>query len=198
MNFRLLKCAGALLLALISACSSSPKINYFSLQGPAHPTPQFQSQQVRSLSVQVGLVTVPELVDRLPLVVRLSDNRLEISESNRWAEPLKGQIARHLAEQLAAVPGLGPVTLMNQDGGGEADVRVSLDITDIQAIRGSSVVMRASWVVRRKADGQAGVQQIAVREAVRDDSFESLVAAHGRALDQIGDRIAKAILDSAR
>jgi uncharacterized protein len=197
MIFRFFKGAAVLAMALMAGCGSSPKVNYYSLQGPAQPPRQGQSPQTPSLSVQVGLVSVPELVDRLQLVARLSDNRLEISDSNRWAEPLKSQIARHLAEQLAEVPGLGPVTLASQDGGGEPDVRVSLDLVDIQAIRGSAVTMRASWVARRKSEGQAGVRQVSVREPVRDDSFESLVAAHGRALDQIGERIAKTLLDSA-
>ena len=69
-------------------------------------------------------MSVPELVDRPQLVVRLGANQVALEEQARWAEPLRGAIARVVAANLAAALGARVVGQRN----GDPDYRVTLDV----------------------------------------------------------------------
>ena len=53
------------------------------------------------ITVVIGAVTVPELVDRPQIVVRAGTNHVAIDEFARWAEPLKSQIPRVFVADLS-------------------------------------------------------------------------------------------------
>src|SRR5260370_7455490 len=49
----------------------------------------------------IGPVKFPGYLDRQEIVVRSTQNRFEISETDRWAEPLEENFPRVLSENLA-------------------------------------------------------------------------------------------------
>ena len=67
------------------------------------PVPPPAAQSPVAASVGLGPVTVPAYLDRLQLVTRLSDNQLDVNETERWAEPLDEGITRTLQVNLAAL-----------------------------------------------------------------------------------------------
>jgi uncharacterized lipoprotein YmbA len=182
--------------ALLAAagCGSSPKRNFYTLQPPP-------SASLRSLpggparpAIVVGPVTLPDVVDRSQLVVRTGDNRLEISDVHRWAEPLKSEVAAVLAADLSRELGGAQVSVQGQGTAGEPDIRVAVDVLRFESVLGSSAAMEAVWVVRRKDAADQPVRgRSMAHEAVQGDGYEALVAAHTRALSRIGRDIAAAI-----
>src|SRR6187455_1372160 len=78
---------------LLAACGSTPKESFYTLSAPPPVEPAGQP----TLAVVVGPVTVPEAVDRTPMVVRTGPNQVDIEDLHRWAEPLKAAIPRVLA-----------------------------------------------------------------------------------------------------
>ncbi|WP_173586095.1 PqiC family protein, partial [Methylogaea oryzae] len=83
----------------LAGCGSSPKPRYYTLQMP--PASAGQPSDKAQAGVVVGPVNLPEAVDRVQLVLRSGDNTVDISDAHRWAEPLKSQVARVLAANLA-------------------------------------------------------------------------------------------------
>lgn len=79
-------------------------------------------------SVAIGPITLPDLLDRPQLVVRTSDNRVDILETHRWAESLKSEIPRIIAADLGILLKPAHVSTYPQNAGLEADYRVLLDI----------------------------------------------------------------------
>jgi uncharacterized protein len=159
---------------------------------PVTPAPASAASALAAASVVVGPVTLPELVDRPQLVVRVAPNRVAILESERWAEPLRSQIPRVIAEDLGRLLGSGRVASYLQHSGTEAGCRVLLDIERFEASPGEAVRVEAVWSLRR-AGGVALSGRSRVHEAAAGEGYDALVAAYGRALLAVSADLAQAI-----
>src|SRR5262245_43795350 len=110
-----------MLLALVAGCGSSPMSRFYRLSADAAP-----GATASSLSVVVGPVSIPAIVDRPQIVVSTGPNQVRLDEFNRWASPLQGDIARVVAENLTAMLGTPQVTLstLSADGSYRAVIEV--------------------------------------------------------------------------
>ena len=173
-----------------SACSRSPRANFYTLSPAVVPQPQTPGGA--SPSVAVGPVTIPELVDRPQLVVRVAENRVDVLETHRWAEPLKSEIPRLMAHDLGRLLGSDRVSSYGQSSAADAKYRVLVDIIRLESAPGDSVTVEAVWTVRR-ATGERRRGRSLVREKVSGAGYEPLVAAFSRALAGVSVDIANAI-----
>ena len=128
---------------LLLGCSSSPKTHYYTFNTP----PDARIAATGPL-ILIGPVTLPDLVDRPQLVLRSNDNQVEISDTHRWAQSLKSEIARALAANLALEVDAPRVYLLGQTLGDEADLRIALDILRFESAPASHTTIEAQWSVR--------------------------------------------------
>ena len=98
------------LAALLTGCASVQPTRFYTLS-PA-TVPAATPPAVYSLSV--GPVWVPAAVDRPQIVVQTGPNQVLIAEFDRWAAPLREDIPRIVAENLAAILGTQRVTVFPQ------------------------------------------------------------------------------------
>jgi uncharacterized lipoprotein YmbA len=176
---------------VLTGCGRSPRVNFYTLGAAVKSSTVNPS--IQAPSVSVVNITLPALVDRPQLVERVSGNRVEILESQRWAEPLKNAISRLLAESLANRLGSDLVTAYPQNGAGNPDFRVYVDIQRFESM-GDSVSVDAHWSIRRRASEvpiKTGHSQ--VHETSGAEGYEALVAAYNRAIVSVGNDIAQAI-----
>ena len=89
--------ATLLAVLVLAGCGSSPKANFYTLGSDA-PPPRAPAAPYR---IAIGIVTVPDLIDRPQIVTRTGANQVTIDEFARWAEPLQGEIPRVIAANLA-------------------------------------------------------------------------------------------------
>jgi len=178
-------------LAALSGCAGSPRINFYTLDAP--PYPETQGAAASRLEILLGPVSLPEMVDRPQLVVRSGDNRVEVVDTSRWAQPLKSELARALAANLARDLGTLRVFLAGQGMTGEPDLRVSVDILRFESRPAAEATIEARWTIYRKGGTTPHPGRSLIRETVRGEGHELLVAAHGRALARISREIAEAI-----
>ena len=115
--------------------------------------------QGRPLAVALGPVTVPDYLDRTDIVRRASDNRLAISEGERWAETLRAGVLRVLAADLS--DRLGPRGWVGTGGGhgGPAEVEIPVDIDGFEQDAAGRVVLSASWEIRASRDDRKPVRR---------------------------------------
>lgn len=178
----------ALLALALAACASSPQSRFYTLSGA--PAPASPSS---TLSIAVGPVTIPAVVDRPEIVVTVGDNEVWLDEFNRWASPLAEAIAVATAENLSAALATARATSLVQSAT-EADYRVSVEVQRFESVPGSHALLDAVFTVRRTADGRAATGRTTVRESTADKSYEALAAAHSRAVA----RLARDIADTTR
>jgi uncharacterized protein len=173
--------------ALAAACASTPA-RFYTLGGTATP-----ATTTSTLSVAVGPVSVPAVVDRPEIVVTTGPNQVRLDEFNRWAAPLQNSIARVVAENLVAMLGTPRVTLASQTLSADADYRVTIEVQRFESAPGEAATLDAVWAVRRAKDGKAETGRTTAREAVQENGYAALAAAHSRALARLSRDIAGAV-----
>jgi uncharacterized lipoprotein YmbA len=171
-------------LAFVAGCGSSPPARFYTLSAATTP-----SGTSSNFSVAVGPVTVPAVVDRPQIVVSAGPNQVRLDEFNRWASPLQDNISRVVAEHLVALLGSPRVTLLSAD----SDFRAAIEVQSFDSAPGESASLDAVWIVRRTKDGRTETGRTRVREALEEKSYDSLAAAHSRALARLSQDIAAAV-----
>jgi uncharacterized lipoprotein YmbA len=176
------------LAAFLAGCASTPPSRFYTLTA-ARGTVASSS----TLSVLVGPVAVPAVVDRPQIVVDAGANQVRLDDFNRWAAPLQNAIARVVADNLVAMLGTPRVTLSMQTLSTDSDFRASIDVQSFQSAPGEAATLDAVWTVRRAKDGKAETGRTTVREPMQENSYDALAAAHSRALARLSQDIAGAV-----
>lgn len=180
----------AVIAIALAACAGSPtKENFYTLSGPQAPMP---AAGAAPPSVFVGPVTVPEAVDRLPMVLRTTANQVEISDAHRWAEPLKASIPRVLAETLMRELATPDVRFARTSSSLDADFRVAVDVQRFESSLDQGATVDALWTVTpRQGRPRSGRSTVSEPAASADPG--GVAAAHSRALERVGRDIAAAM-----
>jgi uncharacterized lipoprotein YmbA len=173
---------------LVTGCGSTPTSRFYTLSAATAP-----STTSSNLSIVVGPVSVPAVVDRPQIVVTTGPNQVRPEEFNRWAAPLQNAIARVVAENLVAMLGTPRVTLSPQTLSADADYRAVIEVQGFESSPGELAILDAVWTVRRMKDGKAETGRTTAREAVPEKSYDALAAAHSRALARLSRDIADAV-----
>src|SRR5258708_14258412 len=139
--------------ALVAGCSSTPS-HFYTLsrvQAPSGTT----SAKPSELSVVVGPVSIPAIVDQPQIVVTTGQSQVTRDEFNRWASPLENNISRVVAEDLVVILGTARVSLFQQSLNADAAFRVAIEVQSFESALGEAASLNAVWVVRRTRDGKA-------------------------------------------
>jgi uncharacterized lipoprotein YmbA len=167
----------------LAACGTPLRERFYTLDAPEPP-----AATDKSPSIAVTSVTVPDIVDRPQIVVRVRANEVGMSEQARWAEPLRSAIARVVAADLA--------TALNgrivPQRGADPDYRVALDVQRFESTLGDSVLIDAAWSITSK-NGDRRIGRSVAREKVRSNDYDALAAAHSAALSAISKQIANSV-----
>ncbi len=179
-----------LLVLLVSAlgCASSPPARFYLLNVPARgqkTQPEHSSTDRVSLQVQV-----PEYLDRPQIVVRKGENRLSLSELDRWAEPLSRMITRVLSQELAAGP--SPVRV-NAPGSSAEESQIWVQILRLDGTPGGSVHLAADWRIAPSRRDNAQVHSFSTEVPASAHCMDSLVQAHEQAIQELAAELRKAL-----
>jgi len=82
----------------MAGCATTPPPTYFQLEEPADVQ---LSGFDHGVAVGIGPLNLPAYLDRPHIVTRATEHRLELSEFNRWVEPLKESMLRVIAVNLS-------------------------------------------------------------------------------------------------
>lgn len=183
-----MRIAALLVAVMLGACGTMPHESFYTLSAEPATLPATATGP----SVYVHRVSVPETVDRTPMVVRTGPNQVEVEDFHRWAEPLKTAIPRVLADHLMRELGSTRVRTGRQGGSpGEFDYRVAVEVTRFESSLADGAVLEANWTVIPKS-GPARTGRSVLREAGAA-SHAGIAAAHSRALAALARDIAAAL-----
>jgi uncharacterized protein len=176
------------LVTLTVGCSASPASRFYTLSAASGP-----AATSSNLSITVGPVSVPVVVDRPQIVVNEGPNQVRLEEFNRWAAPLQNNISRVVADNLVLMLGTPRVTLSTQMLSADADYRAVIEVQSFQSVPGDAAILNALWTVSRMKDGKTQTGRTTVREAVPDKGYDALAAGHSRAVARLSQDIADAV-----
>ncbi len=176
----------------LAGCGSSPQPRLYVLSpsagagGPAGGG--------LGLAVGVGPVTVAPHLDR-PQIVTRRGSELQLSELERWAEPLADGIARTLAEDLGALLATDRLWLYPWPPSVPVDVQVTVDVLRFDQ-EGGDGVLAARWTVT-DADGRFATRRFERREPAAEPERAATVEALSRALAELSREIAGTLAERA-
>ena len=87
-----------------SGCASSPPTRFYTLSPSATTVPEIKpSADDGCLSLGIGPIKIPDYLDRPQIVTRISSHEIGMAEFDHWAEHLKDNLTRVLANNLSSL-----------------------------------------------------------------------------------------------
>jgi uncharacterized lipoprotein YmbA len=190
---------GAVGLLLAGCLNLGPKpdrARFFTLSSwPQAETPPVKdSARVEGLSVGIGPLKFPGYLDRQEIVIRSDQNRLEVSESDRWAESLEENFGRVLAQDLAALLGTDRIIAFPWPASRKPKYQIEIEVLRFEANSSGDAGLAARWSV---IDGVSGkplsFQESRLTRPAKGKNTDAMVAALSETVGALGREIADKI-----
>jgi len=149
----------------------------------------------RKIAIGVGPIKTPEYLDRPQIVTQVSQNKLRISEFNRWAEPIEKNTTRVLADNLSTLLNTYAVTQYPWRHNIHVDYRVIVDITRFDCKIGKTCRLDARWSITKYAPKKQTLKrkQSNYEIPISGRDYESAVIAMSKAIEDLSREIANTI-----
>ncbi len=197
MNKRNVRMALACVIAgmVVAGCfTASPKIAYYSLYAPEQRPAAEMTVPGSTLAVSIGPVTIPDILKQAQIATGGADGRYRLSEFHRWSGGVDRDLARALAEQLAARLGTEQVAIFPWDQQFNATCRVLVDVLSMGGETGREATLAVRWSL---VDPAGKVPPLVRRSDLRDipaeAGYPAWVAAQQRNIAGLGEEIATAV-----
>jgi uncharacterized lipoprotein YmbA len=178
------------LTATLSGCGSSPRNNYYLLTAQQTAAPVGETP-----ALGIGPIEIPGYLDRANLVYNQQGNKLQVSDSENWAEPLQNGIERVLALNLASLLNTQNVRIFpwNPQRGPNYGIKVNVLTLDANK---DEATLTAEWLVYRPEGGETLIRRIShLQQTLTADAItpQQVAPAYSALLAQLSEIIAKAI-----
>jgi hypothetical protein len=182
---------------LLAGCgSSSQRVAYYTFNPISGMQTEANSPITdQKLTIGVGPVVIPQILDRPQIVTRSGPHKLNIDEFNRWAGRLDENFARVLAQNISSLLGTDQVAVYPWQTDFTPRYRVALKINYFEGQWGKDVLLETVWSVTDQQN-QPGpsMQKTVINEPLSaEPDYEALVASHSRAIAQLSREIAQKI-----
>lgn len=189
----LLACA----ITLLTACAGSPAVQYYVIA--AVPVPASTPALHAGSSIGLGPVSVPEYLDRPQMAMRTTGNRIEYRDTERWAEPLAGNLRRVLKENLAAALPGSTLHMYPWPRSTTVDYQVRVEVTRLDADAGGTVMLQGNWTLLDGTGAQVRpAETVAISVPGTGAAPGAVAAAHGAAVSELAGSIVAALATAAR
>jgi len=197
-----LSVAGALILTLCVGCNvlgPRPDASRFYVLTPAldrsNGLPASAAPASPSgLNLGLGPIIFPEYLDRSQMVNRVSENRVELSSRNRWAEPLAQSFAQTLSNNLSESLATRSIVAYPWYRSAAPDYQIRIQVVRFETDWTGNARLVASWTIVDPASGRqlsAGTSNLS--EPVKGSDADASAAALSRVLGAFSTELATAI-----
>ncbi|HEX6439933.1 MAG TPA: PqiC family protein [Candidatus Binatia bacterium] len=146
------------------------------------------------ISLGVGPVKFPGYLDRQEIVVRSAQNRFQVSEYERWAEPLDENFTRVLAQNLAILLQTDWVVAYPWLSSRKPNFQIEIEVLRFEPNAARDVQLAARWLVIDGRNKQPlDLKESRVTRHVNQGSTEASVAALSEAVADLSREIANAV-----
>jgi len=151
----------------------------------------YHTRQTKRFVIGLGPVRFPAYLDRNQIVTRISDNRIVVSENERWAEPLEESINRVMSQNLALLlPGVRVIRSPWQTTQ-RPRYQIDVEIVKFEATVSQQAELLARWGITDSSQKRSVViKDSRLRLEVKTKSTEASVAALSQALGDLCQDIA--------
>lgn len=178
----------------LSACTETAPAE--DMVQPEKAFPLTTEKEEGKVPVIIGPVQIPAYLDRPQIVRGARGNRLDISELNRWAEPLSEAIERVVAMDISkAAQGefvVRPFSLDTPLERGSSGLRVLINCYSFEENPDGTVVLDAEWLISSVSRNRSlQAERLYLAAPVRGGDMKGTVGAMNDALHQLSEAILK-------
>ena len=192
------------ILLLVGACSPfgsgtrTPSKNYVLSSLYSEETQPQPVADLSDIGILVGPIRIAMYLDRRDIVIRNSQNEVEIADFASWAGPLPENFSRVLAENLSLWLNTKKVAIFPGAKLPIYDYNVNMNVTRFDGRPGENAQLRARWVIMDK-NRKAILfnEHTLLNQPTENDSIEALVASQSRLVADFSREIAEAIKNLA-
>jgi len=157
---------------------------------------QDQSRSAQ-ISLGVGPVRLPGYLDRREILTRVAQSRLDVSQNDRWAEPLDENLAHVLAQNLSVLLGSDGVISYPWPIAKGPDYRVTVEVLQFECNSALEAQLSARWwVTDRNGTGAPEPKESRLTRAAADKSTGASVVALSETVADLSRQIAQAVIAS--
>lgn len=183
----MMKLIPVVMVLILTACSSSPKMNYYQL--PKLPGSTVISHQTVSQPIWVENVAVADYLAGNGVVYQTNDVQYVIASSNRWASPLDQQLQQTLVSNLSAeLPG----ALVSSAPLGQQQDTLNVTVTGFNGRYDGMAVITGDWILQR--EGRIIKRPFTVVLPQAEDGYDPLVRTLAQGWQQVSTQIAYALI----
>jgi uncharacterized lipoprotein YmbA len=192
--FRLTLVTLALFVMLLAGCrGTSENARFYKLSSivSSDETPKAS----KGVAVGIGPIKFPDHLDRPEIVTRTSRNALELAEFDRWAGTLREDFSRVLTENLSILLSTDYVFVYPWGRTMPVDYQVKVEVSRFDGELGKSARLIARWTVLEGGEKKElkSVRRSSITEPADSKSYEAMVAALSRTVEQLSREVAEAI-----
>lgn len=189
-----LACFTALILFTGCRSATSPVQFYTLTPLTAMSAEESAAGSADTISVGIGPVEIPKLIDRPQIVNRTAPNRINVDEFRRWAGSLQEDFLRVLAVNLAELLRSNRVAAYPWEDYFDPDYQIFMEVHQFDGKLGEHVVLDLTWTVTgREARDVLFIRKSLMKEPVGEMDYEAFVSAQSRLLADLSREIAREI-----
>jgi uncharacterized lipoprotein YmbA len=189
----LLTAWGAATLLCFSGCGSSPTTRFYSLVSLRNGESRSAIENAGHRRViAVGPVELADYLSRSEIVERRDATRIVLFEFDQWAGSLQSNLARVLADNLAALLDPAGFLVLPWEETARFDGRIQIVVTRLESTGRGTVRVSALWTLFGREGGEIlSVGQAVIHGPVEGGGTAGIVEAMSRSLLELSRRIAE-------
>ncbi len=178
-------------LPLLGGCASSPSAHFYVLT----PVAQSAPARVSEMIFGVGPVRLPAYLDQPQMIKRVTPNRVDLEELERWGGPLEAEVTRVLAQNLTLLLGTGRVVTYPWERAIPVDLQLIAEVRRFDAAADGAVRLDAVWSLF-EGEGRRllYMTQSSISVPVQGGDFDAVVQAQSQALGELSQAIAQELV----
>jgi uncharacterized protein len=152
------------------------------------------SSNPAGVSIGIGPIRLPGYLDRQEIVTRVSQNRIDLSEYDRWAERLETNFTRVLAQNLSVLLNTDQLVFYPWELNRKPNYQVTIEMLRFELNTRGEVQLSARWEIldtNKRTQLQTGESGITRQPTAQ--STDASVAALSEALGDLSREIANAV-----
>lgn len=181
---------------LFAGCrSSAPPVEFYTLSPTNETTEKANIAGAdQTISIGVGPVEIPNILDRPQIVTRTGPNKLKIDEFHRWAGRLEEDFARVLAQNISVLLATDQVAVYPWGVDFKPRYQVALDIRYFEGRWGQDVLLEVFWrVIEPQKQTTLLAKKSVIKEPFSAKDYETLISTKSRAVATLSRKIAREI-----
>jgi uncharacterized lipoprotein YmbA len=146
------------------------------------------------ISLGIGPIKFPGYLDRQEIVTRVAQNRIDLSETDQWAEPLEENFARVLSQNISGLLRGERIITYPWPIDKRPDYQVEIEVLRFEANAAQDVQLSARWsIMEANRKNLIQYRESRLARPAKAKSTEASVAALSEALGDLSREIADAI-----